>query len=74
MQLDYIIPAGMTVFIDSKDNTILIEGGGSLIDKKAPGSKFFYLAPGANDIVFSTSDSTDTGHLKLRWRNASISL
>jgi hypothetical protein len=74
MQLDYTIPAGMTVFVDSHDNTILIEGGGSLINKKASGSKFFSLAPGANDIIFSTSDSTDTGHLKLRWRNASISL
>jgi Phage tail protein len=74
MQLDYTIPAGMTVLVDSHDNTILIDGGGSLIDKKAPGSHFFSLAPGPNNIIFSTGDSSDTGHLKLRWRNASISL
>jgi hypothetical protein len=74
MQLDYTIPAGMTVLVDSHDNTILIDGGGSLIDKKAAGSQFLPLSPGANDIIFSTGDSSDTGHLKLRWRNASISL
>ena len=74
MQLDFTIPEGMTVLVDSHDNTILIEGGGSLIDKKAAGAKFFSLAAGPNDIIFSTGDSTDTGYLRLKWRNASISL
>jgi hypothetical protein len=74
IQLNYTIPTGMTVLIDTSDNTVLIDGGGSLFDKKVAGSEFFPLLPGANDIVFSTGNSSDTGYLRLRWRNASISL
>ena len=72
MQLDYTIPAGPTVLIDTSDNTILIEGGGSLFDRRASGVSFFKLLPGANPIVFSTSDSSDTGHLELLWHDGSI--
>ena len=74
MQLDYTIPAGMTVFVDSHDNTILIEGGGSLFDRRAEGASFFPLLPGANPIVFSTGVSSDTGHLELKWHDGSICL
>lgn len=74
MQLDYTIPDGTTVEVDSSDNTILMFGGGSLFDEKADGADFFPLVPGANEIVFSTGDSTDTGHLVLRWRDGSICL
>lgn len=74
MQLNYTIPDGTTVLVDTKENTILIEGGGSVIDKKVSGAEFFSLLSGENDIVFSTSNSSDTGHLLLRWHHGSISL
>jgi len=74
MQLNYTIPTGTTIRVDSSDNTILTVGGGSEIDKKAAGANFFPLVPGANNIVFSTGDSSDTGHLVLRWRDGSICL
>jgi Phage tail protein len=72
MQLDYTIPAGTTVLIDTSDNTILIEAGGSLFDRRSSGASFFKLLPGANPIVFSTSDSSDTGHVELLWHDGSI--
>jgi hypothetical protein len=72
MQLNYTIPAGTTVLIDTSDDTILIEGGGSLFDRRADGVSFFKLLPGANPIVFSTGDSSDTGHLELVWHDGSI--
>ena len=74
MQLNYTIPSGTTIKVDSSDNTILTVGGGSEIDKKASGANFFPLVPGANNIVFSTGDSSDTGHLVLRWHDGSICL
>jgi hypothetical protein len=74
MQLDYTIPDGTTVLIDTSDHTILIEGGGSLFDRRAEGASFFPLLPGANPIVFSTGDSSDTGHLQVLWHNGSICL
>jgi hypothetical protein len=72
MQLDYIIPADTTILIDTSDGTIVNAAGGSLFDKKADGASFFKLLPGANPIVFSTSDSSDTGHLELVWHDGSI--
>lgn len=72
MQLNYTIPAGTTVLIDTSDGTILNADGGSLFDRRANGISFFQLLPGANPIAFSTSDSTDTGHLELVWHDGSI--
>jgi hypothetical protein len=74
MQLNYTVPGGTVVLIDTHDFTILLQQGGSLIDKKAAGSSFFQLATGTNHIVFSTGSSSDTGYLRLRWRSASISI
>jgi hypothetical protein len=74
MQLDYTIPDGTTVLIDTNDSTILNAAGGSLFDKKADGASFFKLLPGANNIVFSTGDSSDTGYLELLWHDGSICL
>jgi hypothetical protein len=74
VQLNYVIPAGTTVQLDAADNTVLITGGGSLIDKLADGSRLFNLVPGANAITFSTGDSSDTGSLKVKWHDGSISL
>jgi hypothetical protein len=74
MQLNYTIPTGETILVDSSDNTILIQGGGSRFNKKADGADFFKLLPGANPIVFSTGSSSDTGHLTVRWNDGSISL
>jgi hypothetical protein len=74
MQLDYAIPDGTTVLIDTSDSTILNAAGGSLFNKKAEGASFFKLLPGANPIVLSTGDSSDTGHLELLWHDGSICL
>ncbi len=74
MLLKYTLAAGDTITIDMKEHLILLNKTSSLLGTKTIDSSWFTLAVGMNDIAFSTTNSADTGTMKLKFHPPTLGI
>ncbi len=72
MVLNMTLALGDQVIIDMKNKTIIQGGITNRLDKKTGDSKWWWLDPGSNLIIFSTASSGDVGTCKIGFRDAYI--
>jgi hypothetical protein len=65
--LAYTIPSGSYVDIDMKEETILLNGTGSLLSTMS--GNFWYLVPGNNSITFSADTYDAAAYTLITYRN-----
>lgn len=74
MQLTYTINSGDEVIIDMAEKSIMLNGTSPLLSTKTSDSDWWTLAPGFNDISFSTGSSSDTGNMQVEYYNSYIGI
>ncbi|MCH8916629.1 MAG: phage tail family protein [Proteobacteria bacterium] len=72
MVLNMTLALGDQVIIDMQNKTIIQGGFTNRLDKKTGDSKWWWLDPGSNLIIFSTTASGDTGSCKIGFRDSYI--
>ena len=72
MVLNMNLALGDQVIIDMKNKTIIQGGITNRLNKKTDESKWWWLDPGSNQIIFSTTSSGDTGSCKIAYRDAYV--
>lgn len=68
--LNMTLATGAQIIIDMKNKTIIQGGITNQIDKKTGTSRWWWLDPGSNLIIFSTASTGDTGTCKVGFRDA----
>lgn len=68
--LDYTLGAGSTLVIDFDARTVLEGGSSSRYYALLPGSKWWELVPGVNEVRFRANAYDPSARLDLSWRSA----
>jgi hypothetical protein len=70
LELDLVLQAGEWLVLDSARRAVLFLGSSSRYADLSPGSEWWELAPGVNEVSFRTIDITDAGTVQFAWRSA----
>lgn len=73
MQVLVDLAGGDKVIIDSQARTITFNGL-DIYDKKSSASSFINIAPGTNQMVLMSSQSSDTGNAEVKFKQGYISI
>ena len=66
------LTSGQAVVVNMRDKTVVQDGVTNVIGNKTASSKWWALEPGANDIFFASSDSSEAGTCVLSYRDSYI--
>lgn len=72
ISLDTNIGGSSQIIIDMKAKTIIQDGSTNKLSTLDPGSSFWSLAPGVNNINFDTESTGDTGDMEFQFRDTYI--
>ena len=72
IKLNTDIPTGQFMIIDTLEKTIKLGGTASRYHTLDPGSRWWSLLPGANDVLFSGAGTDGNSKLTMTWRSTWI--